>query len=148
MNYLKKYKIYVLRKNGANIGQVILHGNFHFEGRANNLTMGNMVHINQGVIIQGSAKIDIGDNVHLSYGSKLVVGNLILEHSTRLQHVANPIRICNNVWVGAGAIILGGVTIGKNAVIAAGAVVTKDVPENTIVGGVPAKILKNINVIE
>ncbi len=55
-----------------------------------------------------------------------------------------PIHIGNRVWIGAGAIITRGVTIGDGAVIAAGAVVTKDVEENTIVGGVPAKLIKKI----
>ena len=55
-----------------------------------------------------------------------------------------PIKIGNDVWIGAHATILAGVTIGNGAVIAAGAVVTKDVPANMVVGGVPAKIIKNI----
>ena len=53
-----------------------------------------------------------------------------------------PVKIGNGVWVGAHATILSGVTIGDNAVIAAGAVVTKDVPANAVAGGVPAKIIK------
>ena len=55
-----------------------------------------------------------------------------------------PIKIGNDVWIGAHATILAGVTIGNGAVIAAGAVVTKDVPINTIVGGVPARFIRNI----
>ena len=55
-----------------------------------------------------------------------------------------PIVVKDNVWIGAHATILAGVTIGENAVVAAGAVVTKDVPANTIVGGVPARVLKTI----
>lgn len=54
------------------------------------------------------------------------------------------IHIGRNVWIGAGAIVLPGVTIGDGAVVAAGAVVTKDIPDNTIVGGVPAKVMKTI----
>jgi maltose O-acetyltransferase len=57
---------------------------------------------------------------------------------------AKPITIGNNVWVGGSAVINPGVTIGDNAVIASGAVVTKDVPENVVVGGNPAKVIKQI----
>lgn len=56
-----------------------------------------------------------------------------------------PIRLGKKVWVGSNATILQGVTIGDNAVVAAGAVVTKDVPANTIVGGVPARVIKRID---
>ena len=49
-----------------------------------------------------------------------------------------------NAWIGAGAVILPGVTVGENAIVAAGAVVSKDVPDNTIVGGVPAKVIRRI----
>ena len=55
-----------------------------------------------------------------------------------------PIVIGKNVWIGANVTVLGGVTIGDNAIVAAGAVVTKDVPENTIVGGIPTKVIKSI----
>ena len=55
-----------------------------------------------------------------------------------------PVKIGNRVWIGAHAAILAGVTIGDNAVVAAGAVVTKDVPANVVVGGIPAKIIKTI----
>jgi acetyltransferase-like isoleucine patch superfamily enzyme len=58
---------------------------------------------------------------------------------------AKPIHIGKRVWLGANVTVLQGVTIGENAIVAAGAVVTKDVPANTIVGGVPAKILKTID---
>jgi hypothetical protein len=56
-----------------------------------------------------------------------------------------PVVIRRKAWIGAGAIILPGVTVGENAIVAAGAVVTKDVPDNTIVAGVPAKTLRRIN---
>ena len=60
--------------------------------------------------------------------------------------VPAPIHIGKNVWIGANATILAGVTIGDDTVIAAGAVVTKDVPGNTVAGGVPAKVIKRIEV--
>ncbi len=56
-----------------------------------------------------------------------------------------PVKIGNNVWVGGGAIINPGISIGDNAVIASGAVVTKDVPNNVVVGGNPAKVIKTID---
>jgi acetyltransferase-like isoleucine patch superfamily enzyme len=58
--------------------------------------------------------------------------------------VAKPIMIERNVWIGAGATIIGGVTVGENSVVAAGAVVTKDVPPNTLVGGNPATVIRSI----
>ena len=65
----------------------------------------------------------------------------------RRNHYA-PIRIGNRVWIGSGAIITKGVSIGDGAVIAAGAVVTKNVEKNTVVGGVPARVIKTIEVGE
>ncbi len=65
----------------------------------------------------------------------------------RSNHFA-PIHIGDRVWIGSSAVITKGVTIGNGSVVAAGAVVTKDVPENVIVGGVPAKIIKKIEVEE
>jgi acetyltransferase-like isoleucine patch superfamily enzyme len=59
-------------------------------------------------------------------------------------HTFEKVEIHDNVWIGAGAIILPGVTIHANSIVAAGAVITKDVPSNTIVGGVPARMIKTI----
>lgn len=58
--------------------------------------------------------------------------------------LVKPVVIRCNAWIGAGAMILPGVTVGENAIVAAGAVVTKDVPDNAVVAGVPAKVLRNI----
>ena len=63
---------------------------------------------------------------------------------TRHSLLTKPIVIRRNAWIGANATILAGVTIGENAIVAAGAVVSKDVPDNTIVGGVPAKVIRTI----
>jgi acetyltransferase-like isoleucine patch superfamily enzyme len=60
--------------------------------------------------------------------------------------VGKPIFIKQNAWIGANVTLLPGVTIGENAVVAAGAVVSKDVPDNAVVGGIPAKIIKTIGV--
>ena len=79
-------------------------------------------------------------------GHNVVIATL--DHSLDPSHRGNmipaPIHIGQNVWIGANATICKGVTIGNGAVIAAGAVVTTDVPENTVYGGVPAKLIKEI----
>jgi acetyltransferase-like isoleucine patch superfamily enzyme len=62
----------------------------------------------------------------------------------RASVIAKPIVIERNVWIAAGATIIGGVTIGENSVVAAGSVVTKDVPPNTLVGGNPARVIRSI----
>ena len=80
-------------------------------------------------------------------GSQVVIAtinhDLIPEH--RSDNLPSPVHIGRNVWIGSHATILPGVSIGDNAVVAAGAVVTKDVEPNSIVGGVPAKVLRMIN---
>ena len=82
------------------------------------------------------------DNIDRDDDCDMVDVNLIEAYDRHL--LCTPIHIGNRVWIGAGAIITRGVTIGDGAVIAARAVVTKDVEENTIVGGVPAKFIKKI----
>lgn len=59
--------------------------------------------------------------------------------------LSKPIKVCDFAWIGADSVILPGVTIGKGAVVAAGAVVTKDVPDNAVVAGIPAKVIKSLN---
>ena len=73
------------------------------------------------------------------------VGHPLSPKGRREYHaLAKPVRIGNDVWIGGNVTILPGVTIGNNVVVAAGAVVTEDVPDNTWVGGVPAKVIKTI----
>ena len=71
--------------------------------------------------------------------------DLVSSPKDRGSMIPAPIRIGKNVWVGANAVILPGVTIGDGAIVAAGAVVNRDVPENTVVGGVPAKVIRTIH---
>ena len=88
--------------------------------------------------------ITIEDDVLIGPQVKLVTENHPVEPTNRKSLDLKAIHIQKNAWIGAGAIILPGVTVGENAIVAAGAVVTQDVPSNTIVGGGPAKHIKNI----
>lgn len=109
-----------------------------------NIKVGKNVFINSGCCFQDQGGIEIGDNVLI--GQQVVIATL--NHDLNAERRANmlpaPVKIGNRVWVGAHATILSGVTVGDNSVIAAGAVVTKDVPPNVVVAGVPAKIIKQI----
>ena len=111
--------------------------------RGAELIIGNNVFINHGVNICATKSIVIGDNVHIA--------DLVMMHDTNFHEVeegkgitTKPIKIGDNAWIGARSIILPGIEIGKNSVIAAGSIVTKSVPENCLVAGVPAKILKHL----
>ena len=109
-----------------------------------NITLGKNVFINSGCCFQDQGGIEIGDNVLIGQQVVIATLNHDLLPQKRASMIAAPVKIGNDVWIGAHATILSGVTIGNGAVIAAGAVVTKDVDENTVVGGVPAKVLKRI----
>ena len=109
-----------------------------------NIKVGKNVFINSGCCFQDQGGIEIGDDVLIGQQVVLATLNHDLLPNDRANMTPGPIKICDKVWIGAHATILAGVTVGKGAVVAAGAVVTKDVPENTVVGGVPAKIIKTI----
>ena len=108
-------------------------------------TIGKNVFINHACSFLDMGGITIEDDVLIGPRVNLVTENHPLEPSDRKALVTKPILIKRNAWIGAGATILPGVTVGENAVVAAGAVVAKDVPANMIVTGVPAKIIKNIS---
>ncbi|MBC6606887.1 sugar O-acetyltransferase [Hymenobacter sp. BT188] len=109
-----------------------------------NTKIGKKVFINFSCTFLDLGGITIEDNVLLAPGVKLLSESHPLSSSDRLSLVPKPIHIKRNVWIGAAATILPGVTIGENAIVAAGAVVSRDVPANTVVGGIPAKILRDI----
>lgn len=110
-----------------------------------NIQVGRNVFFNSGCRMQDHGGIFIGDNVLIGHNVVLATLDHDLDPAKRsLLHCA-PIRIGNDAWIGANATITKGVTVGNGAVVAAGAVVTRDVPPRTIVGGVPAKVIKEIN---
>jgi acetyltransferase-like isoleucine patch superfamily enzyme len=110
-----------------------------------NITVGKNVFINSDCKFQDQGGIFIDDGALIGHGVVLATLNHDLDPGKRQQLYPAPIRIGKNVWIGANATILQGVTIGDGAVVAAGAVVHRDVPANTVVGGVPAKVIKTIS---
>lgn len=108
-------------------------------------SIGKNVFINFNCIFLDLGGITIEDNVLIAPGVKLLSEGHPVAPGNRQSLLTGRIHIKQNAWIGAGATILPGVTVGENAVVAAGAVVSKDVAPNTIVGGIPAKVIKTID---
>lgn len=108
------------------------------------ISIGKNVFINHACSFLDMGGITIEDGVLIGPRVNLVTENHPLNPDERSTLLTKPIRIKQKAWIGAGATILPGVTIGENAIVAAGAVVSKDVPDNLIVAGIPAKIIKSI----
>ncbi|MES2064607.1 MAG: DapH/DapD/GlmU-related protein [Bacteroidota bacterium] len=109
-----------------------------------NINLGKNVFINHACTFMDRGGITLEDNVLIGPKVNLITTGHPLSPAERMATISHPIRIKKGAWIGANATILPGVTIGEYAVVAAGAVVSKDVPDHTIVGGVPAKIIKSI----
>lgn len=109
------------------------------------ITIGKNVFINHACSFLDLGGITIEDSVLIGPRVNLITENHPSDPAERRSLMTKPIVIKRNAWLGANATILPGVTIGENAIVAAGAVVSKDVPANTIVGGVPAKFIKAID---
>lgn len=109
-----------------------------------NLTIGKDVFINSGCHFQDQGGITIGDDCFIGHNVVFAtIDHDLSPQNKRKNHYA-PIHIGNHVWIGSNVTIVAGVTIGDWASVGAGAVVTKDVPSYTVVGGVPAKVIKKI----
>ena len=111
-----------------------------------NIHIGNDFTGNFNLTILDIREVYIGDHVMIGPNTLITtVGHPLSPIGRRQYHAsAKPVRIGNDVWIGGNVTILPGVTIGNNVVVAAGAVVTNDVPDNTLVGGVPAKKIKEL----
>ncbi|EFK56616.1 sugar O-acetyltransferase [Sphingobacterium spiritivorum] len=108
------------------------------------IKIGKNVFINFDCVFLDLGGITIEDNVLIAPKVSLLSEGHPVTPGNRATLTTGHIHIKKNAWIGAGAIITQGVTIGENAIVAAGAVVSKNVPDNTIVGGIPAKIIKSI----
>ena len=109
-----------------------------------NITIGKNVFLNMGCKFQDQGGIFIADGSLIGHNVVLATLNHAMDPADRATMIPAPIHIGKRVWIGANATVLPGVTIGDGAIVAAGAVVTKDVPENTVVGGVPARVMRKI----
>ncbi|NRP30877.1 putative acetyltransferase [Aliiroseovarius sp. xm-v-209] len=131
---------------GAKVGRRVVYypGVWVFPGR--NLSLGDDVDLAKGVLLTTGGGISIGDRTLVGYGTSIlsanhkipIKGGRIFESG----HEKAAVIIANDVWIGANCTILPGVSIGEGAVVAAGSVVTKSVPPFTVVGGVPARVIK------
>jgi maltose O-acetyltransferase len=110
-----------------------------------NTYLGDEVFINSGCVILDCARVEIGDKTLLGPTVQIYTALHPLEAAARASGVetAEPVVLGRNVWIGGGAILLPGVTLGDNAVVGAGSVVTRDVPANCVAVGNPAKVTKN-----
>ncbi|MGN8070015.1 sugar O-acetyltransferase [Mucilaginibacter sp. 22184] len=115
----------------------------------NEIRIGRNVFINQNCTFYDLGGLDIGDDVMIGPNVSIITTGHPLDPSQRRSvTIGKPIVIERNVWIAASAIIIGGVTIGKNSVVAAGSVVTKNVPPNTLVGGNPARVIRSISDVQ
>jgi len=142
--------------NGIEIGArtIVMHGAvlhvYNFRGMPQSgITIGSDSLIGEYSVVRGQGGVEIGDRVYTSPFTQIIAVNHIFDDPNRpfveQGITAQGIVIEDDVWLGAGAVITDGVRVGKGAIVAAGAVVTKDVPPHTVVGGVPAKIIKTID---
>lgn len=110
-----------------------------------NITVGRNVFINMGCKFQDQGGITIEDGTLIGHNVVIATLNHDMEPSRRSDMHPSPVHIGKKVWIGSGAVILPGVTIGDGAIIGAGAVVTKDVEENVVATGVPAKVIRKLD---
>jgi acetyltransferase-like isoleucine patch superfamily enzyme len=135
-------------------GTIVMHGavlhvyNFR-DMPQSRIKIGRDSLIGEYSVIRGQGGVQIGDRVYTSPFTQIIAVNHVFDDPNRpfveQGITAEGIVIEDDVWLGAGAVITDGVRVGKGAVVAAGAVVTKDVPPHTVVGGVPAKPIKEID---
>ena len=141
--------------NGIEVGEktLVMHGSvlhvYNFRSLPHSgIWIGSNSLIGEYNVIRGQGGVKIGDRVYTSPMVQIIAVNHVFDDPSRPMVdqgiTAEGIVIEDDVWIGSGAVITDGVTVGKGAVVAAGAVVTKDVPPHTVVGGVPARVIREI----
>lgn len=111
-----------------------------------NITLGNEVFLNHDCTLMDYAPIIIGNQANIAPKVGMYTAQPVPDPQKRKQNlmIAQPIVIKNNVWIGGNACILGGVTIGNNVIIGAGSIVNHDIPDNAVVVGNPARVIRII----
>ena len=149
--FLERWNVRILKKLGVKFGGDISSVRVAkctiMGGPYRNLSIGEHSHILENSFILLRDKVIIGNNVGIAYGVSIMTSSNASASLFLLKHFpafTAPVIINHDVWIGANATILGGVIIGECSVVAAGAVVNKDVPPYSVVGGVPAKVIKRI----
>lgn len=138
----------LLKKMFAEIGEdCYFEPPLHSNWAGKNVYVGNSVYANFNFTLVDDGDIFIGDNCMFAPGVIIATASHPIEPELRRKayqfNVA--VRICSNVWIGAGAVVLPGVTIGDNSVIGAGSIVTKDIPPNVVAVGNPCRVMREIS---
>lgn len=140
-----------LKLRGAKFGKGVTIYPGVWIAPGHNLVIGNNVDLAKDVLITTKGGVEIGDGTLVGYRTQILSSNHVISDNDEpfltSGHVHKKIIIEENVWIGANCVITAGVRIGKGSVIAAGAVVTKDIEPYSIAGGVPAKVIKKRNLI-
>jgi maltose O-acetyltransferase len=152
LRQIKYYDLKKMRKRFAGIGiNVILSEDCEF-GLPENIRLGSNIYIGPGASFWATGGLQIDDNVIFAPRVIIHTSNHRYEEATALPYdgvtILRPVHICENVWIGANALIVPGVTINEGAVVAMGSVVVKDVPMGAIVGGNPAKVIKYRDLVQ
>ncbi len=141
--YYRKHK--VVCELGSSDRSLKVFGRVVIENPSN-VAIGKGCTLNEGVYISGHDFVVLGNHVSLSVGCKIITAyleaSLLQEKEKKDIHGSKPVKIGDNSQIGAGAIILPGVTVGSNVIVGAGAVVTKDIPSNSIAVGIPAQVVR------
>ena len=144
LDFAAQYEM--LKSNLGSVGEKVWIAKIFNCDNGKNIHIGNNFTGNYNLTILDIREVYIGDNVMIGPNTLITTVGHPLTPMGRRKHIgiAKPVKIGDDVWIGGNVTILPGITIGNNVVVAAGAVVTKDVPDNTLVGGVPAKAIRKL----